>query len=180
VKTDENETATASMMLKVIPASASINHSVGGFYVKAYPMIGSIGQTITFDGFCETLTKATITWTFGDNGKGTGVRVTHSYANDGQYRIDAICTATDGQIQRAHITIVILKDPLPPGTGGNIIITTPPPVLPTDPGTTNPPPTDPPNQGPPTQDDLPGQNPPCQSQPWQCATEAIPAVAIFN
>ncbi len=115
VKSNEGETAFASMTLHVIAANAPADED-GGFLIKASPMIVGIGQEIAFSGICTTAKPHQITWTFGDDAKGEGATTKHAYAKVGPYRVDAVCreTATNGKTWTAAVTVVVMEKPVTP------------------------------------------------------------------
>ena len=115
VKSNEGETAFASMTLHVIAANAPADED-GGFLIKANPMIAGIGQEISFSGFCTTSKPHQITWTFGDGGQGEGATTKHGYAKVGPYRVDATCreTVANGKSWTAAVTVVVMEKPITP------------------------------------------------------------------
>ncbi len=151
VTSNENEKAVASMILTVVDANAPESDD-GGFTITADPMLAGIGQLVTFIGDCKTTKAFVITWDFGDGATGSGITVTHGYAEVGQKRVEATCTEEGGKARKAVVTIVVIDKPVTipgrPTTPSN-------PTDPTDPGT--PPPTDPTDPGNPGQN--PGQKP---------------------
>ena len=115
VKSNEDETAIASMTLTVLPASAD-DFDLGGFTIAADPMIAKPNQTINFTAHCETETENVITWNFGDEAIAEGRITTHTYAKTGQYEIDAVCVDDLGNERDAQITIVVIdQDVVIPG-----------------------------------------------------------------
>jgi len=107
VTSQDNQQATASMTLHVVDANTPLTDN-GGFTITADPLLSSIGQPVTFIGYCQTSLPYTITWQFGDNSTGTGVTVVHNYAAAGQYRLDATCTEQSGRTWLANVTEVVL------------------------------------------------------------------------
>ena len=166
VTTNENETATAKMTVTVINTNESMTSTDGGFTIRAYPMIGTINQEITFIGNCYTTSRNTIGWNFADSRTGTGSRVTHQYTAIGQKQVEAICQSDAGQRYDAWVTIVITKDPVPG------LVNPKPPVNPCPEGQT---PAQSPNQ-------LPGQTPTQGNTPVQvqCVKDGTPTQNLPN
>lgn len=128
VTSNENETAFASMTLRVVDENAPLGKD-GGFTIQAIPMLVKVGQDVDFSGFCRTEVAHTIDWTYGDASEGIGAATRHAYAAEGQYRVDATCTESvqGGRSWDASLTVVVIDreilipgqptQPLPPDGG---------------------------------------------------------------
>ncbi len=71
--------------------SVSITTPTGGGTLAANfsftPINPTPGQQVSFDGTTSTGSPTGFTWHFGDNTSGTGVNVTHTYAQSGTYQV---------------------------------------------------------------------------------------------
>lgn len=113
VKSLDGETSRASMTLRVLEPSTAYDQIEGGFTIHANPILATINQQISFTSLCELKGNLIISWDFADNAKVDGSAVQHAYANPGAYYVNAICKSDTGQILKASLTVVILKDPAP-------------------------------------------------------------------
>lgn len=113
VKSKDNETATASMTLRVVDRSIAATQAEGGFTVHAKPILAEINQPITFSGICELKGKLTIGWNYGDNATGAGAVTQHAYGQTGQYLVTASCASDSGKKYDASLTVVIMGTTTP-------------------------------------------------------------------
>ncbi len=136
VTSNENETAIASMMITVVDENSPMTVEDGGLTISADPMVAGKGQTITFTGSCGLRKSHTITWNFGDGTSATGGVVKHSYATEGQFRVEATCTDADGKSIKSVITIVVIGEAItvPGRPAGDQTVIIPSPTNPTTPG----------------------------------------------
>lgn len=130
VTSNENETAFASMTLRVVDETAPLTED-GGFTIQAVPLLVKVGQEVDFSGFCRTKQAHAIDWAYGDSAEGLGAATRHAYAVEGQYRVDATCTESiaNGRSWDASLTVVVIDrvivipgqptGPLPPDGGGD-------------------------------------------------------------
>lgn len=126
VTSNENETADAQMILKVIDPSKDNSNEDLGFYIVVKPLIIEEGEGITAQAFCKTVKANTIEWDFGNGEKGKGTYVTFRYTKAGQYKVTAYCKSGD-KIYISWVTVSVvnfdlpdddrLKPIKPPGTG---------------------------------------------------------------
>jgi PKD repeat protein len=74
------------------------------------PIIGAIDQPITLKASDSSATAGYIVkheWNFGDGATGTGVSVSHTYTQVGQYRVTLIVTGSDGaSVTATHIVSI--------------------------------------------------------------------------
>jgi PKD repeat protein len=80
------------------------------------PTTGRVGQTVTFDGSGSSINGGKIVkyeWNFGDGTTGSGVKVTHTYAKAGSYKVSLKVTASDGATATAGHGIQIERPPSP-------------------------------------------------------------------
>jgi alkaline phosphatase len=82
---------------KTAVAVAAVNHAPTA--VAGGPYNGTEGATVLFDGSGSSDPDGdalTYAWTFGDGASGTGVKPTHTYADNGSYTVTLVVTDSHG------------------------------------------------------------------------------------
>ena len=113
VKSKDNETANASMTLRVVDRNIPASQVEGGFTIHAKPILAEINQPITFSGVCELKGKLVIGWNYGNSASGAGAVTQHSYNQSGQYLVNATCSSDTGKKHDASLTVVIMGEASP-------------------------------------------------------------------
>lgn len=111
VTSQDNETANASMTLRVVDKSVPASQVEGGFTIHAKPLLANINAPVTFTGICELKGKLTINWDYGDQAAGAGAVTQHSYTKAGQYFVQATCSSDSGKKMTAALTVVVMNNP---------------------------------------------------------------------
>ncbi len=126
---NENETAEAQMIFKVLDPKLDNSKEDLGFYIIVIPLVLQTGETINAQAFCKTVGTNEIAWDFGDDSTADGTVITHKYDKPGQYRISATCiTKNKKYVSFATVSVVGFKLPVDPR------ITPPPSKPPVCPG----------------------------------------------
>ena len=107
VNSEDNESAIATMTLRVVDKSVTPSQVEGGFTIHAKPLLVGINQPVTFTGICELKGKLTISWDYGDARDGVGAVTQHSYAASGQYVVNAKCSNDAGRKMNASVSVVV-------------------------------------------------------------------------
>jgi hypothetical protein len=120
VTSEDNETATSSMTLRVVARSTTAAQVEGGFTIHATPLLSEVNQAITFTGVCELKGKLTISWDYGNSSTGVGAVTQHSYSSPGQYVVVANCASDTGRKMTSSVSVVI-TDSTPPTTKNSLV-----------------------------------------------------------
>jgi hypothetical protein len=134
VKSKDNETATASMTLRVVDKSIPATQVEGGFTIHAKPLLAQINQAVTFTGICELKGKSTIGWNYADGASGAGAATQHTYNRAGQYLVTATCANDSGKKFDASLTVVVMSSTPPEVPVVAVLIPGQNPNLPQTPG----------------------------------------------
>jgi PKD repeat protein len=87
---------------------------VGPLAVIRAPSEAVVSQPVTFDGRSSRAGDSSITrydWDFGDGARTRGDRVSHTYANAGEYRVRLVVTDRNGLRDQTEVRIRINTDP---------------------------------------------------------------------
>jgi hypothetical protein len=132
VKSKDNETATASMTLRVVDKNVPASQVEGGFTIHAKPLLVQVNQPVTLTGICELKGKLTINWNYADGASGAGAVTQHTYTRPGQYLVTANCSNDSGKKYDASLTVVAMATTPPtvpvvavpvPGQNPNLPVT---------------------------------------------------------
>jgi hypothetical protein len=113
ITSEDNETATASMTLRVVDRSIPADKVEGGFTIHAKPILAALNAPVTFTGICELKGKLNINWDYADQSNGAGAVTQHTYQKPGQYLVNATCSSDTGKKLSASLTVVVI-DGTPP------------------------------------------------------------------
>lgn len=111
VKSQDNEVAWASMTLRVLDRGITRAQVEGGFTIHAKPILTAVNQPVTFTGICELNGQLTMSWDFADGAKADGAALQHTYLQNGQYRVTALCKSNSGRTMQASLTVVVMTNP---------------------------------------------------------------------
>lgn len=99
--TDDHETSTSTQTVVVHAPPVS---NAGG------PYSSTEGASVALSGASSSDVDGSIVsyaWTFGDGGTGSGVSVSHTYAQDGNYTVTLVVTDNDGLTGSSTTTVIV-------------------------------------------------------------------------
>ena len=82
--------------------------------LSAEPVSGTSPLTVNFNAVQSQGTNLSYKWNFGDGGVDTGITVTHTYTDLGNYTATLTVTDSEGKIESERVTISTTKDDLSP------------------------------------------------------------------